>query len=178
MAVCFSIYFLFVENKSADLGVSCWGVRVKWSVRWTDRWELRQQSTMYWLVVKRELSWRAKLPIYQSVDIPNLTCGHELWVESWMQAAEMSFLRQGPGLIFSDRVKSSDIWIELAAPSRWWEKLEVVQISGAHVCLHGGGTKTWLATPSAIPLSLNMIGFLPSKRRDLSFEATVWRLLF
>lgn len=153
MAVCFSIYFLFVENKSADLGVSCWGVRVKWSVRWTDRWERRQQSTMYWLVVKRELSWRAKLPIYQSVDIPNLTCGHELWVESWMQAAEMSFLRRGPGLIFSDRVKSSDIWIELGVEPlllhvdgrnlRWFRYLGLTCVS-----MEGGLKPDW---PPQVP---------------------------
>ena len=32
------------------------------------------------VVVKRELSWKAKLSIYQSIYIPTLTCGHELWI--------------------------------------------------------------------------------------------------
>lgn len=32
------------------------------------------------VVVKRELNWKAKLSIYQSISVPNLTCGHELWV--------------------------------------------------------------------------------------------------
>ncbi len=32
------------------------------------------------VVVKRELSRKAKLSIYQSIYVPTLTCGHELWV--------------------------------------------------------------------------------------------------
>uniref|UniRef100_A0A8C6P3P0 Reverse transcriptase domain-containing protein n=1 Tax=Nothobranchius furzeri TaxID=105023 RepID=A0A8C6P3P0_NOTFU len=49
------------------------------------------------VVVKRELSQKAKLSIYRSIYVPTLTYGHELWVvtermRSLMQAAEMSFL--------------------------------------------------------------------------------------
>ncbi|TWW74485.1 hypothetical protein D4764_14G0004880, partial [Takifugu flavidus] len=48
------------------------------------------------VVVKRELSRKAKLSIYQSIFAPTLTYGHELWVmtertRSWVQAAGMSF---------------------------------------------------------------------------------------
>ena len=32
------------------------------------------------VVVKRELSYKAKLSVYRLVYIPTLTCGHELWV--------------------------------------------------------------------------------------------------
>lgn len=32
------------------------------------------------VVVKRELSWEAKLLIYHSIYIPTLTNGHKLWV--------------------------------------------------------------------------------------------------
>ncbi|KAK3538885.1 hypothetical protein QTP86_018754 [Hemibagrus guttatus] len=32
------------------------------------------------VVVKKELSWKAKLSIYQSIYVPTLTYGHELWV--------------------------------------------------------------------------------------------------
>jgi len=51
------------------------------------------------VVVKRELSQKAKLSIYRSVYIPTLTYGHELWVVTErmrcrIQAAEMSFLRR------------------------------------------------------------------------------------
>ena len=81
------------------------------------------------VVVKRELSRKAKLWIYQSILVPTLTSGHELWVptltsghELWVvtqrtrwrvQAAEMSFLRRLAGLSLRDRVRSSVIREEL-----------------------------------------------------------------
>ena len=70
------------------------------------------------VVVKRELSRKAKLSIYQSIFVPALTYGHELWVvtettRSRVQAAEMSFLRRVAGLSFRDRVRSSVIREEL-----------------------------------------------------------------
>ncbi|XP_048857101.1 uncharacterized protein LOC125724452 [Brienomyrus brachyistius] len=66
------------------------------------------------VMVKRELSQKAKLSIYQSIYVPTLTYGHELWVvtertRSRMQAAEMSFLRRVAGLSLRDGVRSSVI---------------------------------------------------------------------
>uniref|UniRef100_A0A8C6NIQ5 Reverse transcriptase domain-containing protein n=1 Tax=Nothobranchius furzeri TaxID=105023 RepID=A0A8C6NIQ5_NOTFU len=66
------------------------------------------------VVVKRELSQKAKLLIYRSIFVPTLTYGHELWVvtertRSQIQAAEMSFLRRVAGLSLRDRVRSSVI---------------------------------------------------------------------
>uniref|UniRef100_A0A8C6MCM8 Reverse transcriptase domain-containing protein n=1 Tax=Nothobranchius furzeri TaxID=105023 RepID=A0A8C6MCM8_NOTFU len=66
------------------------------------------------VVVKRELSQKVKLSIYQSIYFPTLTYGHELWVvtermRSWIQAAKMSFLRRVSGLSLRDRVRSSVI---------------------------------------------------------------------
>ncbi|KAK3520189.1 hypothetical protein QTP70_017925 [Hemibagrus guttatus] len=69
--------------------------------------------SMYWsVVVKEELSWKAKLSIYQSIYVPTLTYGHELWVmteriRSRIQEAEMSFLRRVVGRSLRDRVRSS-----------------------------------------------------------------------
>ncbi|KAK3510372.1 hypothetical protein QTP70_005671 [Hemibagrus guttatus] len=69
---------------------------------------------MYWsVVVKKELSRKAKLSIYQSIYVPTLTYGHELWVmtkrvRSRIQAAEMV-----AGLSLRDRVRSSVTWEEL-----------------------------------------------------------------
>ncbi|KAK3558055.1 hypothetical protein QTP86_006473 [Hemibagrus guttatus] len=69
--------------------------------------------SMYWsVVVKKELSRKAKLLIYQSIYVPTLTYGHELWVmtervRSRIQAAEMSFLRRVAGHSLRDRVRSS-----------------------------------------------------------------------
>ncbi|KAK3521248.1 hypothetical protein QTP70_001543 [Hemibagrus guttatus] len=64
------------------------------------------------VVVKKELSRKAKLAIYQSIYVPTLTYGHELWVmtervRSWIQAAELSFLRRVAGCSLRDRVRSS-----------------------------------------------------------------------
>ena len=55
-------------------------------------WSLYQS-----VIVKRELSRKAKFLIYWSIYVPTLTYGHELWVmtertRSTIQAAEMSFL--------------------------------------------------------------------------------------
>ncbi|KAK3523553.1 hypothetical protein QTP70_002456 [Hemibagrus guttatus] len=64
------------------------------------------------VVVKKELSRKAKLSIYQSIYFPTLIYGHELWVmtervRSRIQAAEMSFLRRVAGRSLRDRVRSS-----------------------------------------------------------------------
>ncbi|KAK3560105.1 hypothetical protein QTP86_033893, partial [Hemibagrus guttatus] len=64
------------------------------------------------VVVKKELSRKAKLSIYQSIYVPTLTYGHELWVmtervRSRIQAPEMSFLRRVAGRSLRDRVRSS-----------------------------------------------------------------------
>ncbi|MDF4350667.1 hypothetical protein P3435_23365 [Vibrio parahaemolyticus] len=66
------------------------------------------------VVVKRELSQKAKLSIYLSIYVPTLTYGHELWVVTErtrlrVQAAEVSFLRRVAGLSLRDRVRSLDI---------------------------------------------------------------------
>jgi len=34
------------------------------------------------VMVKRELSWKAKLSIYWSIFVPTLTYGHNIWVVS------------------------------------------------------------------------------------------------
>ncbi|KAF7640778.1 hypothetical protein LDENG_00014950, partial [Lucifuga dentata] len=65
-------------------------------------------------MVKRELSQKARLSIYQSIYVPILTYGHELWVmtkrtRSRIQATKMKFLRRVSGLTLRDRVRSSDI---------------------------------------------------------------------
>ncbi len=69
--------------------------------------------SMYWsVVVKKELSHKAKLSIYRSIYVLTLTYGHELWVmtertRSRIQAAEMRFLRRVAGRSLRDRVRSS-----------------------------------------------------------------------
>ena len=57
----------------------------------------------YSVVMKRELSKKAKLSIFKAVFIPILTYGHESWgmterVLSQLQASEMRFLRSIKGV--------------------------------------------------------------------------------
>ena len=66
------------------------------------------------VVVKRELSQKAKLSIYRSIYVPTLTHGHKLWVvikrtRSRIQVAKMGFLHRVAGLSLRDRVRSLDI---------------------------------------------------------------------
>ncbi|KAK3539665.1 hypothetical protein QTP70_011111 [Hemibagrus guttatus] len=63
------------------------------------------------VVMKKKLSRKAKLSIYQSIYVPTLTYGHELWVmteriRSRIQAAEMSFLCRVAGCSLRDKVRS------------------------------------------------------------------------
>ncbi|KAI3357939.1 hypothetical protein L3Q82_016326 [Scortum barcoo] len=90
------------------------------------------------VVVKKELSRKAKLSIYRSIYVPTLTYGHELWVmtertRSRIQAAEMSFLRRVAGRSLRDRVRSSvtreELGVEPAAPSHREESAEVAWAS-------------------------------------------------
>jgi len=64
------------------------------------------------IMVKKELSQKAKLSIYWSIYVPTLTYGQELWVvtertRSRIQPAKMGFLRMVSGLSLRDRVRSS-----------------------------------------------------------------------
>ncbi len=76
------------------------------------------QALRWTVVVKKELSQKAKLSIYQSIYVPTLAYGHELWVvikrmRSQIQSGEMSFLHSVAGLSLREIVRSSDIWREL-----------------------------------------------------------------
>ncbi|XP_061762964.1 retrovirus-related Pol polyprotein from type-2 retrotransposable element R2DM isoform X1 [Nerophis ophidion] len=79
------------------------------------------------VVVKKELSRKAKLSIYRSIYVPILTYGHELWVmteriRSRVQAAEMSFLRRVAGLWEELKVKPLLLHVE-RSQMRWFGHL-------------------------------------------------------
>lgn len=78
------------------VGLCSWG-RME---REIDRWIGAVMRLPY--IMKKELSWKAKLLIYRSIYVPILTCGHELWaktkrIRSQIEAAEMSFLHREAG---------------------------------------------------------------------------------
>ena len=90
------------------------------------------------VVVKKELSRKAKLSIYRSIYVPTLTYGHELWVmtertRSQIQAAEKSFLRRVAGLSLRDEGEElghpGGTQSRAAAPARGEEPAEVAQAS-------------------------------------------------
>ena len=68
----------------------------------------------YSVVMKRELSKKAKLSIFKAVFVPILTYGHESWVmtkrmRSQVQASEMRFLQRIEGVTLFNKVRSSEI---------------------------------------------------------------------
>ena len=68
----------------------------------------------YSVVMKRELSKKAKLSIFKTVFVPILTYGHESWVmtkrmRSQVQASEMIFLRRIERVTLFNKVRSSEI---------------------------------------------------------------------
>ena len=68
----------------------------------------------YSVVIKRELSKKAKLSVFKAVFVPILTYGHESWVmtermRSQVQASEMRFLRRIEGVTLFNKVRSSEI---------------------------------------------------------------------
>ena len=68
----------------------------------------------YLVIMKRELSEKAKLSIFKIVFVPILTYGLESWVmikrgRSKVQASEMRFLRRIEGVTLFNKVRSSEI---------------------------------------------------------------------
>ena len=66
------------------------------------------------VVMKRELSKKAKLSIFEAIFVPILTYGHESWVmtermRSQVQASEMRFLRRIEGVTLFNKIRSSEI---------------------------------------------------------------------
>ena len=65
----------------------------------TDKASAIMRALHYSVVMKQELSKKAKLSIFKAVFVPILTYGHESWVmtervRSHVQASEMRFLRR------------------------------------------------------------------------------------
>ena len=121
------------------------------------------------VVVKKELSRKAKLSIYRSIYLPTLTYGHELWVvtertRSRIQAAEMSFLRRVAGLSLRDRVRSSDIRRELGV-----EPL-LLRIERSQLRWFGHLTRM---PPGRLPLEV--FRARPTGRRPRGRPRTRWR---
>uniref|UniRef100_A0AAV2JNG5 Reverse transcriptase domain-containing protein n=1 Tax=Knipowitschia caucasica TaxID=637954 RepID=A0AAV2JNG5_KNICA len=101
------------------------------------------------VVVKRELSRKAKLSIYRSIFVPSLTYGHELWVmtertRSRIQAVEMSFLRRVAGRSLRDRDASwTPSWGGVPGTSHREEAPGKTQDTLERLCLSAGLGTPW-----------------------------------
>jgi len=72
------------------------------------------RALQYSVVMKRELSKKAKLTVFQTIFVLILTYGHESWtlterIRSQVQASKIRFLRKIEEVTLFDKVRSSDI---------------------------------------------------------------------
>ena len=88
----------------------------------------------YSVVMKRELSKKAKLSISKAVFVPILTYSHESWVmtkrvRSHVQASERRFLRKIEGVTLFNKVRSSEIRKSLNI-ELYFSKLKDISLDG------------------------------------------------
>ena len=81
---------------------------------WIGKASAVMRALHYSIVMKRELSKKAKLWVFKTVFVPILTCGHESRVmtermRSQVQASEMRFLRRIEKVTQFNKVRSSEI---------------------------------------------------------------------
>ena len=151
------------------------------------------------VVMKWELSKKAKLSIFKTVFFPILICGHEPWVmtkrvRSQVQASEMRFLRNIEGLTLFNKVRSSEIWKSLnveplvlrfeRSQLRWFDHVSRMPqerlpkqavLAKANWRRPVGRPKTrW--TNYIEDLGWNCLGLHPSKMMDVIEDGDVWRL--
>ncbi|KAK3542298.1 hypothetical protein QTP86_021960, partial [Hemibagrus guttatus] len=104
--------------------------------RWIGAAAAVMRSMYRSVVVKKELSWKAKLSIYQSIYVPTLTYGHELWVITKRGAVELARAS------VSDASGTSP-WRGVPGMPHWEEALGKTRDTLERLCLSAG-----LGTPS------------------------------
>ncbi|KAK3522015.1 hypothetical protein QTP70_021390 [Hemibagrus guttatus] len=105
------------------------------------------------VVVKKELSWKAKLSIYQSIYVPTLTYGHELWVMTERQKCNSVI----PSVFLSCSCSQGDVVTHTA----WLNKSSI---------LYAGEDK-WSVDPRVSLVTLNRDEFtIKIENIDLSDE--------
>ena len=147
----------------------------------------------YSVVMKRELSKKAKLPIFKAVFVPISTYGHESWVmtkrvRSQVQASEMRFLWKIEGVTLFNKVrssKSSRYFSELKDLNlRWFGRVsrmpqerlpKQVLLAKANGRRPVGRPRTrW--TDYIKDLGWNRLGLYPSEMMEVMEDREVWRL--
>ena len=157
------------------------------------------QALHYSVVMKRELSKKAKLSIFKTVFVPILTYGNESWVmtermRSQVQAYEMRFLRRIEGVLtrcvalrFENLLTSSRYFSELkdlsldglanGRVSRMpQEKLPKQVLLGKANGRRPVGRPRTRWTNYIEDLGWNRLGLHPSEMMDVMEDREVWRL--
>ena len=121
------------------------------------------------VLLKRELSTKAKLSVFRSIFVPILTYDHECWimterVRSRVQAAEMGILRKFICLSLLDKVKSTDIRQSLNI------KPLLLRIERSQLRWYGHVTRM-----SQEQTAKHLIDALPSGKRPRGRPRTCWR---
>ena len=157
------------------------------------------RALVYSVVMKRELSKKAKLSIFKEVFVPILTFGHESWVmtermRSQVPASEMRFLPRIEGVALFNKMCSSEIQKSFnvepllhrieRSQLRWLghvsrmpeERLpEQALLAKANGIRPVGRPRTrW--TDHNEDLGWNCVGLHPSKMMGLMEEHQVWQL--
>ena len=142
----------------------------------------------YSVVMKRELSKKAKLSIFKAVFVSILTYGHESWVmtermRSQVQASEMRFLRRIEGVTLFNKVRSSEIRksfnieplllrIERMPQERLSKQALLAKTNGRRPV---GRLRTrW--TDYIEDLGWNRLGLRPSEMMEVMEDREEWRL--
>ena len=152
----------------------------------------------YSVVMKRELSKKAKLSIFIALFVPILTYGNESWVmtkrvRSQVQASEMRFLRRIEGVTLFNKVCSSEIrkslniepfLLGIEKPQlRWFGHGFLPQKRLPKQALRAKANgKTPVGRPRTIGTNYtknfrwNRLRLRPSEMKDMMEDREVWRL--
>ena len=153
----------------------------------------------YSVVMKQELSKKAKLSIFKAVFIRILTYGHESWVmtermRSQVQASEMRFLRRIEGVTLFNKVLSSEIRKSLnieplllrieRSQLKWFghvsrmpqERLPKQALPGKANGRRPVGRPRTRLTDYIEDLGWNRLGLRPSEMIEVVEDREVWRL--
>ena len=93
------------------------------------------RALRYSVVIKRELSKKAKLSIFKTAIVPILTCAHESWVitkrvRSQVQASEMNFLQRIEEVTLFNKVHSSEFQKSLDIEAFHFSALKDIGLAG------------------------------------------------
>ncbi len=117
-------------------------------------------------VTKRELSWKAKLSIYQSVFVPSFTYGHEGWFMTertrlQIEAAEMGILRRVGGVSLKRSSDKDSQWSNLKLSTACSEpNCNVLKLVSSHQCHQRRLCLSFARTLHILSFTTDFSGFL------------------